>query len=174
MNVDFLLDESDSDKDYGEEIMNIFDQDGEKIAEQLDSKTIIKPMLYGGQNDYIQAVLQCLVELEPFVKFFLTQEFSSENKSSFKDQLLCTAFHTIFTEVCKDQIELLKKHQLAIDVQHFETTINQLRGPNDQDDAIMLLNLINERVVEETDMPDSLENSTLNAYMKILELQMHR
>jgi hypothetical protein len=29
MNVDFLLDESDSDKDYGEEIMNIFDQDGE-------------------------------------------------------------------------------------------------------------------------------------------------
>jgi hypothetical protein len=72
----------------------------------------MKPMRNAGENDFIQAVLQCLILIDKLVIFFLKRDF--DDPDSICEYQLCELLRQVFVDTFQDSIILLKPVQTSI------------------------------------------------------------
>ena len=96
----FLLNK-DADE-YGEELEQVLKKDP-SIMDQYHKNNGICHMHGGGENDFLQAIFQCFVRIEPLAKFFMTEVYR-EGAPEKKKFWLCDLIAEIFYSVNCDQV----------------------------------------------------------------------
>lgn len=103
-------------EEYGDELDKVL-KDQDPIMVQYHRNTGVCTLNGGGQNDYLQAVFQCFIRLEPLAEFFMTRVYRNI-KATTKPKRLCDLIGNVLCEANCDEQELIKK--LDIDVNLYE------------------------------------------------------
>lgn len=62
-------------EDYGDELEKVLKNDDHDLMNQYHKHNGICIMAGGGKNDYLQALFQCFIRIEPFARFFITKMY---------------------------------------------------------------------------------------------------
>lgn len=88
--------------------------------EQYHKNDGVCSMIGGGNNDYMQAVLQCLLRLQSFSLFFINQLYIEDGSES-KLMEVCQLIRNIWSEANLDQTKIIQKMNLEASLFQLET-----------------------------------------------------
>ena len=98
LDLDFIIKDEDRDTAKMEAIIEReFAKTAEQKYEDYKENKPIVPMTGGGINDVFQAVLQCFLCLDRFVKFFLKDEYLKPVRGTKKKKPVSTMLNQLFT-----------------------------------------------------------------------------
>jgi len=101
--LQFLLiksDYSDYDDEYGEELHKRIANEGEYAYQDYQTSTMERYLDNAGENDFIQAALQPMIDVEPLIKYVLLQKFKMRERVEEEPKQLSELLFKVFNRCC--------------------------------------------------------------------------
>lgn len=143
-----LRNEDSSSEDYGEEVYTrLFDNVKETLLEDFKRVTALKVMTQAGENDYLQAVLQPVMDIPELAEYMIMHKFKTEPNKKEK-QIFCEMLSTLYKIMFQKQFEVLgEDHEITIDfIMH---KIRRRFSPEQKHDAFVFFEHLVNRITGE-------------------------